>query len=219
MKILYEDNDVMVVIKPSGVESQSARALSKDMVSLIKNYLYDGKKEPYVGVVHRLDKPVSGVMVFAKNKEAAANLSKQVAQRKIKKWYRAIVYADVKDEYMELSDYIIKDNNANISKIVKKGTENAKIAQLALKVLKRKILCEKTTLVEIELKTGRHHQIRAQLSYHGMPIVGDRKYNIIYQMDRYDKVLDTNLKLFSYSIEFELPSNKERVKFYMEDEI
>lgn len=217
MKVLYEDKDIIVAVKPVGVESQAAKTFSRDMVSLIKNYLYDGKKQAYVGVVHRLDKPVGGVMVFAKNKKAAADLSRQIAERKIRKRYRAIVYADIKDEYAELEDYILKDKNSNISRIVPESTPDAKLAKLSFKVIKRDVLCRLSTLIEIELKTGRHHQIRAQLSHHDMPIVGDRKYNSLYMQEGYDKALDTGLKLCSYALEFELPSNKKRIRFSLEE--
>ncbi len=183
MDILYEDKELIVVIKPSGVESQSAKALDADMVSMIKNYLSkeNGISDPYVGVVHRLDKPVSGIMVYAKEKEAAAALSKQVASGGMKKIYQAIVCGQPKGKEGHLVDYLSMDNKTNTSLVVSSKDKNGKKAELNYKLLKHKYIDGKQlSRLEIELLTGRHHQIRVQLSHAGLPIVGDRKYNPMY---------------------------------------
>lgn len=177
LDILYEDKDILVVVKPAGVESQTSRRLEPDMVSEIKNYLHrkvqETKKlstglspkastapvDPYVGVIHRLDKPVRGVMVYAKNLKAAAHLSRQVQEGKLEKIYQALVCGKPVDN-------------------VDKSVAGAKRAELEYQILEKKEQEDGTvrSLVEIHLHTGRHHQIRVQFAAHGTPLMGDTKY-------------------------------------------
>lgn len=181
LKLLYEDSSIIVVEKPVGMESQSSRGFAPDMVSEIKKHirsLSTGKGEPYVGVIHRLDKPVSGVMVYAKTRKAAAVLSRQVQDGTMKKIYRAVLCGKPVDNVGNYVDYLRKDGKNNCSAIVDKGISDAKRAELNYRIVKTiqdedQIL----TLVEIELLTGRHHQIRVQFAGHGTPLWGDQKYN------------------------------------------
>ena len=166
LNILYEDDQIIVVEKPVGIESQSNRTFEPDMVSEVKkhiNSLSPKKGEPYVGVIHRLDKPVGGILVFGKTKEAAGALSKQVSGHQMEKKYLAVICGKPVDNFGTYVDYLWKDGKNNISKIVDKGITDAKRAELSYRVLEELEgeegpLC----LVEIDLKTGRHHQVRVQ---------------------------------------------------------
>lgn len=184
IEILYEDAHVLVCYKPAGIPVQSAGMRIKDMVSILKVYRMEHEKkpgEPYIGVVHRLDQPVQGVIVFAKTKQAAASLSAQVAGDKngkqAEKIYLAVVdkkaESDVPQE-AELTDWLLKDGRTNTSRVVSKGTKDARESRLFYRILEEK---DEQALVEVHLFTGRHHQIRVQLSAAGMPIVGDQKYH------------------------------------------
>ena len=198
ISILYEDRDLIVAEKPAGVESQSARGFEEDMVSLIRKHLQNNihklspKKstpvstgEPlYVGVIHRLDRPVRGVMVYAKTKKAAALLSRQVQEGRMKKVYRAVVCGQPVDNCGTYVDFLWKDGKNNVSRIVDKSEAGGKEARLNYRVVDTKaagnLLPQQPeaplSLVEIELLTGRHHQIRVQMAGHGTPLYGDSKY-------------------------------------------
>lgn len=195
-KILYEDSDIIVCHKPAGMAVQSAGIGSMDMVSELKRYL----KQPYLGIVHRLDQPVEGVIVFAKTGKAAAALSEQVSapvnaaqagkasDKRMKKIYHAQVYGHLPETSGELQDYLIKDAKANTSHVVPAGDiqdsltrndgkeikkDSPKWSYLTYQVKERR---DETDLLEIRLFTGRHHQIRVQFSHAGYPLVGDAKY-------------------------------------------
>ena len=198
LKVLYEDDEILVVIKPAGVESQAAKRFAPDMVSEVKKHLVVNKsctpgKEPYVGVIHRLDKPVSGVMVYAKTKRAAAALSEQVQSHKMKKIYTAVVHGRPLDAVDNYVDYLVKTPDGNYSQVVDKGITGAKKAELSYEVLKTidgKIAGMPETelsLVRISLKTGRHHQIRVQMAHHGTPLYGDMKYGVPVRTAKLDK--------------------------------
>ena len=184
MNILYEDKDILVVEKPAGIPVETSRIGSKDMVSLLNNHLAEtgGKPGgiPYLGMIHRLDQPVQGVMVFAKNQKAAASLSKEIAQNEMKKTYLAVVEGTAKEEE-SLTDYLLKDGRTNTSKKVPKGTKGAKESRLSYECLKTledpALAALPLSLVRIHLFTGRHHQIRVQMADVGLPLYGDRKYN------------------------------------------
>ncbi len=191
LQILYEDKELIVVWKPVGMESQSARGFGADMVSEIRKHLVRSLSTnsstklstpgqmPYVGVIHRLDRPVSGILVYAKTKKAAAALSKQVSEGRMDKKYLAVVCGKVDKSVDNLVDYLVKDGDNNCSGIVDKSVPGAKRAELSWRAVGT--VTDDTdgelTLVEIQLKTGRHHQIRVQMAGHGMPLWGDRKYN------------------------------------------
>lgn len=182
LDILFEDKDLIVVKKPVGMESQSSKGLAADMVSEIKRHIHNLSPtvgEPYVGVIHRLDKPVSGIMVYAKTKNAAAALSKQVADGEMKKKYLAVVCGKPVDKVDNFVDYLLKDGKTNTSRIVDKWTNGGKLAELRFQVLESQIIepYGELLLLEVGLLTGRHHQIRVQMAGHGMPLWGDNKYN------------------------------------------
>lgn len=185
LRVLYEDESLIVVWKPVGMEAQSSRGFGADMVSEIKKHIHKLSPragEPYVGVIHRLDKPVSGVMVYAKTKKAAAALSKQVSENKMKKKYLAVVCGKIVHNVDNFVDYLLKDEQLNLSRIVDKGITGGKRAELICRKLET-IEMEPygaLTLAEIELKTGRHHQIRLQMAGHGLPLWGDNKYNPMF---------------------------------------
>ncbi len=174
-EILYEDEVIIVCRKEAGVPVQTSRAGQADMVSALKNYRARKKEEPYIGLVHRLDQPVEGVMVFAKTKAAAALLSAQVSSRQVEKQYLAVLNGIPTKRSGELKDYLLRDGKTNISQVVPQGTPGAKFAHLSYEVLKTD--CgENRALVRIMLHTGRHHQIRVQFAHAGCPVYADTKY-------------------------------------------
>lgn len=185
VKIIYEDQDILVAEKPVGMESQSSRRFEPDMVSEIKKHLSTKlstnsstrRTEPYVGVIHRLDKPVGGIMVYAKNQKAAASLSKQVQGSQMKKTYQAVVCGKLVDNVGNYVDYLLKDGKTNYSRVVDKKTADSKRAELNYRVESTSKGEEPLTLVQIELLTGRHHQIRVQFASRQNPLWGDNKYN------------------------------------------
>lgn len=211
LKVLYEDEHLIVVWKPVGMESQSSRGFGADMVSEIKRHIHKlspRSGEPYVGVIHRLDKPVSGVMVYAKTKNAAAALSKQVSEHKMKKKYLAVVCGKIVHNVDNFVDYLLKDEQLNLSRIVDKGITGGKPAELTCRRLET-IRWEPygdLTLAEIELHTGRHHQIRVQMSGHGFPIWGDNKYNPMFDgAISSAQRIRTDVALASYHLTFTHP--------------
>ncbi len=214
VKILYEDSDIIVCVKPQGMPSQSDKTRDMDMVNYLKNYLYEKEEmteEPYVAIVHRLDRPVGGVMVFARNQKAAANLSDQVQDGLMEKDYQAILTGELKEEEGVLIDYLVKDGKTNTSKVVPKGTKGAKKAELRYEVLDVLETEEGLlTYVLIELVTGRHHQIRVQMASRGAGIWGDTKYNKRFQKT---KRVYRQIGLFSSRIAFTHPTTKERMVF------
>jgi len=188
-EILYEDNHVLVAVKPAGVLSQADITGAADMLTLLKKYLretYNKPGEAYLGLLHRLDRPVSGVMVFAKTSKCAARISTQIRERKMDKRYRAIVRGVPDKEEETLRSFIIKDEAKNQVTVISMDSIDASMpnAREAVLVYKRKGAALREgpggtrhlALLEVQLITGRSHQIRAQLSDAGFPIVGDRKY-------------------------------------------
>ena len=202
LEVLYEDNHVIVVVKPFNILSQADNTSDLDMLTIIKDYLkkqYDKPGNVYLGLVHRLDRPVGGVMVFAKTSKAASRLSDQVRTRTLKKTYLAVVTGIVEKDSEELVNYIVKTSD-NSSKITVK--EFGKIAKLKYKVLYRNYE-DNITLVSVELETGRHHQIRVQMANIGHPLFGDQRYG------KQDK---NQIALFATKLEFKHPTTKEVVK-------
>ena len=181
--ILYEDKEIIVCHKAAGIDVQSARIGMPDMESTLKNYLVakNPGKMPYLGVVHRLDQPVEGVLVFAKNKKAAAGLTGQITSGSVTKEYLAVTAQKVEKVQGHLEDYLKKDGKTNTSAVVTPETDGAKKAVLDYEVLNEvsdeRTLTGKRILVRIQLGTGRHHQIRVQMAHAGMSLLGDRKYN------------------------------------------
>lgn len=168
--IIYEDKDILVCHKPAGLATQSAKVTSPDLVSELKNYLAQ-KSEKYLALIHRLDQPVEGLLVFAKNKKAATALNEQLKQGAFDKAYYAVAFNQPKVQEGILEDYMVKEGA--YAKIVPAGTPDAKKAVLHYKLISRK---QGRALYEVRPETGRFHQIRAQMAHAGMPLLGDKKY-------------------------------------------
>ena len=227
--IIYEDNDILVVYKPAGIATQTARLGQQDMVSELKNYLvrkpeYKGKGEPYLGVVHRLDQPVSGILVFAKTKQAAAELGRQVIGGRMQKYYYAVICGRPAGQQGMLEDYLYKDAKTNLSSIVKEDFPNAKKASLEYRLVKTLMVLEENTqpeeisLMEIRLITGRHHQIRAQMSHSGMPLLGDNKYGNSHSKNLSQETKCRNVALCAYKLEFYHPITQKRSTYERQPE-
>lgn len=204
LNILYEDNHIIVVEKPVGVLSQEDHTGDADMLTLIKAYLKKTYQKPgnvFLGLVHRLDRMVGGIMVFAKTSKAASRLSDQVRTHTFTKRYFAVVHGHTPTEGT-LTNYLLKDNNKNMVSVVKDNVKGAKYAELSFKRLDTK---DKLSLVEVDLKTGRPHQIRVQFSHINHPLFGDQRYG--NSSDR------GNIALFAYCLSFDHPTTKERLDF------
>lgn len=207
LKVIYEDNHIIVVEKPVNIPSQGDKTGDIDMLTIIKDYLKEKYNKPgnvYLGLVHRLDRPVGGVMVFSKTSKAASRLSNQVREKIFKKTYLVIVNGKMEKEKDVLEDYLLKNERNNISKVVKEGTKNSKFAELDYEVLKYN---EETDLsvLKINLHTGRHHQIRVQLSSRNHSIYGDQKYG--------GRGHGKQICLWAYSLTIEHPITKEEMTF------
>ena len=180
--IVYEDNYIIACIKPYGVPSQADKTYGVDMITMVKEYLYEkseSEEEPYVAVINRLDRPVAGIILFAKDESTAAKLSDMVQDREIQKFYQVVVQGYMEDAEGDLSDYLLHDKKKNITQVVTKGTKGAKYAELHYEVLDELDTDEgPISYLLVELKTGRHHQIRCQMATNGTPIWGDNKYNL-----------------------------------------
>ncbi len=203
LEVLYEDNHVIVVVKPKNVLSQSDRTGDVDLLSMVKEYIKEKYHKPgnvYVGLVHRLDRPVSGVMVFAKTSKAASRLSDQVRTKKMEKKYVAVVHGLIAQEQGTLIDYIAKQKDFS-SKVT--DSEKGQYAELSYRVIDKNI-DKNLTLLDILLNTGRHHQIRVQFASRGYPLYGDL---------RYGKGNEGTLCLHAYSLSFYHPITKEKMTF------
>ena len=207
LKILFEDNHLLVVVKPQGIAVQKNDAASTDdFQSVLKDYLKKKYNKPgnvFLGIVHRLDQPVGGVMVFAKTSKAASRLSEQIRQNVWKKRYLAVVDGVPEQKNGVLEDYLVKNEATNEVYVSKKSNPKAKFARLSYETLKA---AGNRSLLEISLETGRSHQIRVQLSSRGFPIVNDHKYNK-------NAKIGSNIALWAYSLEIEHPVTKEKLVF------
>lgn len=205
LSVLYEDNHVIVVIKPQNIPTQEDDSKDIDMLSMVKNYIKEKYNKPgnvYVGLVHRLDRPTGGVMVFAKTSKAAGRLGEQIKNGEMSKKYLAVVEGTPKQESGKLINYLAKNEKTNTVSVVPQLTQGAKYAELKYKVLDKE---ENMSLVDVDLMTGRSHQIRVQLKHIGCPIYGDAKYG---------KVSSTRkLALWSYYLRFEHPTTKKSLVF------
>ena len=219
--ILFEDRDIIVCRKPAGIAVQNARIGAMDLESSLKNYLAsksgDGRNMPYLAVIHRLDQPVEGILVFGKTPKAAKELSAQITSGKMRKIYLAVTYGQPKYTAVSknpviLEDYLKKDGKTNSSSVVKASTPGAKKARLSYEVIDEtldKISGKKKWLLRIHLDTGRHHQIRVQLAHAGMPLAGDRKYG----EDGMGMTGAGNLALCAASLTFLHPVTQKAMKF------
>ena len=179
LNVIYEDNHVIVVVKPAGIPSQEDKTKDLDMLSLVKGYIkekYNKPGEVYLGLVHRLDRMTSGLMVFARTSKAASRLSENIRNGDFKKEYLAVLHGRLSKDGT-LDNYLYKDERTNTSFVVDKNKKNAKQALLDYKVLGYTTYNNKEyTYVRVKLHTGRHHQIRVQFSHIGHPLYGDVKY-------------------------------------------
>lgn len=204
IKILYEDNHILVVEKPINMLVQSDDTNDLDLLTLLKKYLkekYDKKGNVYLGLIHRLDRPVSGVIVFAKTSKAASRLSEQVRNHEFSKVYYAIVEGKL-DNNGEFTDKLLKDNKTNMVSI----SENGKLAKLEYTLIQYK---DNKSLVKINLLTGRSHQIRVQFASRFHPLVGDQRYN------KSAKVKE-QIALFAKELTIIHPITKEKMTFSLD---
>lgn len=235
-EIIFEDADILVCAKPAGIAVQSARISEPDMVSELKNYLAkQSRKGPvYLGVVHRLDQPVSGIVVFAKSKKAAADLSRQITDHTMQKTYRAVVALPTAEAASEpeaadaaslptaratesgtLIDYVVKEPGGG-ARVVSKETKDAKRAELSYHCLGQK---DGRALMEIDLKTGRHHQIRVQMSHAGMPLLGDARYGNEESQNISRGLGIRNVQLQAVRLAFVHPVTRKKVCYELEKKL
>lgn len=213
LKVIYEDNHIIVVEKPVNIPSQGDKTGDIDMLTIIKEYLKEKYNKPgnvYLGLIHRLDRPVGGVMVFAKTSKAAGRLSEQVREKVFQKTYLVVVNGRMKAEKDILEDYLLKNERNNMSKVVKEGTKNAKYASLEYELLRYNEEINLSVL-KIDLHTGRHHQIRVQLSSRDHSIYGDQKYG--------GRGHGKQIALWAYSLKIQHPITKKEMVFKSVPEI
>ena len=204
INIIYEDNHLLVVEKPINIPVQEDESKDLDFLTILKNFIKKRDNKPgnvYLGLVHRLDRPVGGIMVFAKTSKCASRLSEQVRNRTLKKTYYAVVEGKVEKEET-LKDYLFKDTKNNIVRVDKNGKE----AILNYNLIEYK---DGYSLVKINLKTGRSHQIRVQFSSRGHALYGDQKYNK-------NAKVGEQIALFAKELELIHPTTKELMKFSLE---
>ncbi len=226
-KILHEDAHLLVIHKPAGIAVQSARIGQMDVESELKNYL----STPYLGLVHRLDQPVEGLLVVAKTREAAAKLNKLLAVGSLNKKYLAVVSLEQQDveDSGELLDYMIK--NGQVARIVEEKqrdearvpVSNAGISNKTIADIKEARLCYKLikkaddlALADIQIETGRFHQIRCQMAHHGMPLLGDSKYGSSESAARSIELGIKNVALCANRISFKHPISGKLMEFQVE---
>jgi 23S rRNA pseudouridine1911/1915/1917 synthase len=176
LEVLYEDNHLLVVVKPAGLPTMGAAAGEESLVTIAKQYIkecYSKRGNVYLGVVSRLDEPVSGVVVFARTSKAAARLSEQFRSRTVEKLYWAIIERRPQPESGELVDWLIKDDDARRMVVAPEQSAGAHEARLKYRPVRD---VTGGSLIEIEPETGRKHQIRVQFASRGLPILGDVKY-------------------------------------------
>lgn len=202
-RIVYEDQDILICHKPAGLATQSASVSQPDVVSELKNYL----KGAYVGIIHRLDQPVEGLLVFARNKRAAAALSRQLEDGTLRKQYCVLVCGHPAQDSGELVDYLCKEGS--LARVADEGSPGAKKAVLQYQVRQsgaggadglRECSC-----LDIRIDTGRFHQIRCQLSHAGMPVLGDQKYGTAESLEMSRRMGIRNTALCAYRIQLKHP--------------
>ncbi len=205
IRILYEDRDLLVCEKPSGVLSQpDGKGADEDMIARLAAHLREqGARNPYVGLVHRLDRGVGGVMVFAKHSESAERLSQMIAQRQIEKQYLAVVHGAPETREGVLADFLYKDAATNKSYVAERTRPGAKRAELSYRALETRLTpWGEATLVLVRLQTGRTHQIRVQFSSRALPLIGDGKYGA--------RDHGVPIGLWSYRLTFAHPYHRDR---------
>ncbi len=241
-RILYEDNDIIICHKPAGIATQTARVGQADMASEIANYLASGsggRQRPYVGVVHRLDQPVEGILVFAKNSRAAARLGRQIEENRMEKHYLALVCGCGFAPGGELTDYLVRDGRSNMTRVARLEEKDAKKAVLSYEILadmpygaascggtshgeaqhqEQTDSALRIAVAGIRLYTGRHHQIRVQMSHAGMSLIGDRKYAAAEARRISEEAHVRELALCARGLVFFHPTTGERLSFGIQPE-
>ena len=206
IRVLYEDNHLLVVEKPANVPVQADASGDEDLLTACKGYIKEKYAKPgevYLGLVHRLDRPVGGVMVFARTSKAAARLTEQFSAHRARKRYAAIVEGEAPAEG-RLTDFLLKNESTNTTAVVAVGTPGAKQAKLSFRTLARE---KGLSLLDVDLQTGRPHQIRVQLSHAGYPIHGDQRYNPAAKVGE-------QIRLWAYALTIAHPTLKEEMTFY-----
>jgi 23S rRNA pseudouridine1911/1915/1917 synthase len=207
LNVIYEDNHIIVVEKMPNIPSQQDKTGDVDMLTLVKEYIkekYNKPGEVYLGLVHRLDRPVGGVMVFARTSKSAARLSEEVRNKIFKKSYLTIVDGKFEQTSGTLEDYLVKNEKTNLSKVTTKDNKNAKFASLDYETVKYDEELNLSVL-KINLHTGRHHQIRVQLSSRGHSIYADQKYGT--------RGRGKQICLWAYELTIVHPTTKEEMTF------
>ncbi len=207
LNVVYEDNHIIVVIKPQNIPTQEDESHDKDLLTMVKEYIKVKENKPgnvFVGLVHRLDRPTGGIMVFAKTSKAASRLTQEMHTGDFKKRYLTVVVGKPREKRAKLVNYLLKNARTNTVQVVPELTTNAKRAELDYIVLDEK---EKVSLLDVNLATGRSHQIRVQLKNIGCPVYGDVKYG----GDKLAK--GHNLALWAYELKFVHPTTKENMTF------
>ena len=204
INILYEDNHVLCVVKPANLPVQADNTKDEDLLTLVKQYLKEKYNKPgnvYLGLVHRLDRPVGGAMILAKTSKAASRLSESIRVRDIDKVYYAILDGVPKKQSDTLVDYLTKDTKTNLVSVT-----NAKVGKKS--ILHYQVLATKNghTLVEIHLETGRPHQIRVQFASRNLPLVGDQRYN--------KSAKKVQIALWAVSLTFPHPTTKDKITIH-----
>ena len=201
LNVLYEDNHIIAVEKPCNIRSQGDSTGDLSMIELIKDYIKEKYHKPggvYLGLVHRLDRPVGGVMVFARSSKAASRLCKSFNEHRIDKRYMAIVHGKMEEEKGELVDFLLKEKDGNT--IVSPDGKEAILDYQVISYRKE----DNCSMVSIRLKTGRHHQIRVQFASRGHYLLGDQRYGVLD---------NTQISLFCYYLSFEHPVTHEVMTF------
>ena len=204
LNVLYEDNHIIVVEKKPNVLSQGDITGDKDLLTMVKEYVkkkYKKEGNVYIGLVHRLDRPVGGIMVFARTSKAAKRLNEQIKKHEFNKTYVAVLDGNLNKEKGKLVNYLYKDEKLKKSFVTSKDNKNAKLSELEYEVIGH-FGCK--TIVKINLITGRHHQIRVQFSNIGYPLYGDQLYG------RKNK---EQIRLFACKLEFMHPTLKTKMQF------
>lgn len=207
MRIIAETNHYIVIEKPVNVPSQGDKTGDIDCITLIKEYLKEKYQKPgniYVGLIHRLDRPVGGVMVFAKTSKAASRLSEAVRNREIEKEYLLVADGKFEENSGIMEDYLKKDERSNLSKVVKEDAKDAKFAKLEYKVLAYREDND-ISLVKVKLHTGRHHQIRVQFASRDHSLYGDQKYG--------KRGKGKQIALYAFRLSFPDPITKEKMTY------
>ena len=205
--ILHEDNSVLVVVKPQNIPSQADASGDLDLLTLLKQYVKEKYNKPgnvYLGLVHRLDRPTGGVMVFAKNSKAAERLSKQIAEGEMSTYYLTTVLGAPKEKKGTLVNYLKKNSLTSTVYVATFSDHNAKRAELSYELLESQ---NEVSLIKVQLGTGRSHQIRVQFSTINCPVFGDARYggDVL--------VKGSNLALWAYKLEFSHPISQKKMVF------